>query len=262
MKLAHLVNPVSVGPESDLFVAQPITFETMRRARAYAAGEVEVEFFSAQFPEDHRVVPAEFTRTPDLNRSMLDFGEFPNGRKLPLLRDLLERLQAASEADYFIYTNVDIALMPTFYVTVAALLKQGFDSLIINRRTISTEYTRIEDLPLMYAQVGQIHPGRDCFVWRRAVQDRFRMENVCIGSGGVGKVMLVNQVATATRFREIPDFHLTFHLGDDRKWRGAGQDPYLAFNQGELRRVVESYRRDNLLPDHPLIRRFVARKGI
>ena len=33
LKLAHIVNPVVVSQSSDLFVAQPITFQTMIEAR-------------------------------------------------------------------------------------------------------------------------------------------------------------------------------------------------------------------------------------
>jgi hypothetical protein len=33
--IAHIINPVDVGVSSDLFIAQPITFETMRVAREF-----------------------------------------------------------------------------------------------------------------------------------------------------------------------------------------------------------------------------------
>ncbi len=36
MKLAHIINPVAVQGSSDLFIAQPITFETMKVARNFA----------------------------------------------------------------------------------------------------------------------------------------------------------------------------------------------------------------------------------
>jgi len=263
MRIAHIINPVGNLPaSSDLTIAQPITLETMRRARAYATTEVEVDLFTAQFPEDHGAVPADFQKTPDLDRSVLDFGDFQKKRKLPLLRDILSRLYEKSDAEFFVYTNLDIALLPHFYLGVAALLRRGADSLIINRRTISKEWTETEDLPLMYAQVGEKHPGRDCFVWRRDVLPQFHMEHACIGTGGVGKVMLVNQVATATRFQEIADFHLTFHLGDDRRWQADGPNDLLEYNQKELRKVVEFFRSRNALPEHPLIAKFIKNKGL
>jgi hypothetical protein len=261
MRIAHIVNPVAVGPESDLLVAQPITFESMRRARDYAAGEIRVDLFTTQFSEDHSMVPPDFIRTPDLTRSILDFGTFKQRRKLPLLRDILDRLHAASDAEYFMYTNVDIGLLPNFYSAVAALVRSGCDSMIINRRTISKTFTRTEDLPLIYAQVGETHPGRDCFIWRRDVYQDFRLENICIGTGGVGKVLLLCQLCTASNWQEFRDFHLTFHIGNDRVWSAPDQDDYRAFSLEELRKVANYYRARALLPQHEVLG-FLDRKEI
>jgi hypothetical protein len=35
IRMAHMVNPVLVNPSSDLHVAQPVTFESMRRVRTW-----------------------------------------------------------------------------------------------------------------------------------------------------------------------------------------------------------------------------------
>lgn len=272
MRLAHLVKPVVVPPQSDLRIAQPVTFESMRRARAFAAAKtargaeaprrrVDVELFAAHFPEDHPMVPEDFTRTADLDRSVLDFGKFRKPNRLPLVRDMLDRLYEASSADYFIYSNVDIAVMPNFYTSVAALIAKGRDALVINRRTISTKYSQPEELPLMWSELGKKHPGRDCFVWARSAYPGFKLENVCIGTGGIGKVMLVNQLCHAKHFEELTDAHLTFHLGDGRAWKDNKKDDYRAFNMQELAKVVTHYRENNLLPDHPALA-FVERKGI
>ena len=66
LTIAHVVNPVAVPPSSDLHVAQPITFETMKGAREAAGPDLEISFFSAQFPEDRVIVPSEFEMTEDL----------------------------------------------------------------------------------------------------------------------------------------------------------------------------------------------------
>ncbi len=68
---------------------------------------------------------------------MLDCGRFAVPRKLPLIKDILGRLYDASDAEYFIYTNVNIGLMPNFYVAVNAIIESGYDAFVINRRTIS-----------------------------------------------------------------------------------------------------------------------------
>jgi hypothetical protein len=83
---------VIVPESSDLFAAQPITFETMRRARAAARNVADVALLCAVFPEDRPLVPNDFVATPELERSALDFGEFKIPRKFPLIKDILDRL--------------------------------------------------------------------------------------------------------------------------------------------------------------------------
>jgi hypothetical protein len=261
MKIAHIVNPVVVSPASDLLIAQPITFASMRAARAAAAGEVEVELLTAQFAEDRAMVPADFRAAEDLTRSILDFGSFRKRRKLPLIADILARLQAASQADYYIYTNVDIAVMPYFYRTVARLLRSGLDALVINRRTISTLHTNPEELDLMYAQLGDSHPGRDCFVWRRQVTSDFVCGNTCIGTSGIGRVLQLNLAATAQQFQEFGDLHLTFHLGDERRWAEHDQEDIAAFNWSELVSVVRTLRERGTMSDHASITAFLERRA-
>jgi hypothetical protein len=262
VRLAHLVNPFAAPPGSELARAQPITFETMRRARAFAGAAARVELFTAEFPEDRAVAPADFGRTPELTRSILDLGRFEKRRRLPVLRDLLDRLHAASDADYLVFTNVDIALMPHFYLWVARRVLEGVDALAINRRTISGRFTAVDELPLMYAELGEPHPGHDCFVWRRDAYPRYRLHDVCVGTIGVGKALVVNQLCTGPRWQEVTDAHLTFHLGAERAWLAGDEADYRAFNLGELGKIVSDHRAAGRLPDHPLVARFTRNLGV
>lgn len=238
-KLAHIINPFIVGEKSDLFFAQPITFETMRVARQFAAGQVEVELFTTQYPEDHAVVPRDFRMTPDLERSVLDLGRFTIKRKLPLIKDILDRLYAASEAEYLIFTNNDIALMPYFYASVNAFIAAGYDAFAINRRIVSDEYRTLAEIPLMYAETGRKHEGHDCFVFRREHYPRYRLGNICVGMPLIGRALVWNLFCFARRFKEFKRRHLTFHLGDPvMKWQKGGQADFVAHNQNELRRCL------------------------
>ena len=237
-KIAHIVNPVLVDNSSDLFVAQPITFETMRSACTFTAGQVEVELYTAQYPEDHPVVPAGFGRTPDLEESVLDYGRFQKHRKLPLLRDILDRLYQASEAEYLVYTNVDISLQPHFYLALSQFIEAGYDAFVINRRTISDQFTTITQIPLMYAQVGESHRGWDCFIFRRDTYPRYRLGTVCLGAPRVGLALLANLLAHAEHFAEFKDLHLTFHLGNERGWRGRARGDYASHNTRQLLQVL------------------------
>lgn len=237
-KIAHIVNPVAVPKTSDLYVAQPITFESMLAARRFASETVAVELLTAQFPEDRAIIPDGFIITRDLDRSVLDFGTFHKPRKLPLMGDILNRLHESTDADYLIYTNADIALMPSFYATVDALINVGFDAFVINRRTIQAHYKDIGELPLMYAEIGQPHPGYDCFVFKRSSVPEFALEHVCIGAPKIGLALVANMACTATRFQEFSNaVHLTFHIGNDRTWASTEFQDYVAHNTRETERI-------------------------
>jgi len=240
-KLAHIVNPVIVKPTSDLHVAQPVTFETMKTAREFARGTVDVAMYSAQFPEDHGIVPPGIEITPDLERSILDFGTFPRPWKLPVMGDILERLHAAApDAEYLVYTNVDIALMPNFYVSVNRIIDEGYDAFVVNRRTITEKYKHIKEIPLMYAEAGEMHEGHDLFVFRRDVFPKYKMGRVCLGVPWVGRVLIWNLICNARRFQEFRHLHLTFHIGNDAIGLRPENVAFQNHNKAEARKVMEA----------------------
>ena len=236
--IAHIVNPVIVGPESDLYIAQPVTFETMRAARHHAT-QIRVEQYTAQYAEDRALVPAGFRATPNLTRSVMDFGTFQHPRKLPLLRDIIDRLYEATEAEYLIYTNVDIALMPHFYTEVDGFINAGYDALSINRRTISGRFTSAKEIPEMYfaANSGKPHKGHDCFVFRRATYPKYDLGNVCIGINCVGQTLLHSMARYAKRFKTFRDEHLTFHIGNTQTWGDLKWTDYLDHNMLQMTNI-------------------------
>ena len=267
LKVVHIINPVTVDDSSDLFVAQPITFETMRLARDFALDIVEVNLLTAQYPEDRALVPEWFQPTPNLERSILDIGTFRKERKLPLLVDILDHLYtAAPDADYLIYSNVDISIMPHFYLAVKRFIDAGYNAFAINRRTISKNFTGIEDIPLMFAEVGGEHPGHDCFVFRRSDYVCFNLGNVCVGMNWVGRVLLWNLICHSQKFNEFKNTHLTFHLGNDKKWKGDDYSDYTAYNKREAQKVLADLESqygpfDETKPIYHYIRDAIADKG-
>ncbi len=243
MKIAHIVNPVKVPKERDLYFAQPVTFETMRLARE-TASSFDIEQYAAFFPEDERIIPDFIRKSPLLERSILDLGRFPKKKKLPFIKDILDRLYYISGADYLIYSNVDIALAPEFYLRVSALIQQGYDGFVINRRTITKRFTRVEEIPFMLQNLpkGRVHPGFDCFVFRRDAYPRFRLGNGCVGANWIGRILLTNLLAFSSRFKSFKDKDWTFHIGDDRIWMKNGYNPYNAHNERELVHILETLR--------------------
>jgi hypothetical protein len=85
--------------------------------------------------------------TRDLDRSILAIDKKAGKRKLPLFKDIIDRLYEASNADYFIYTNVDIGLQKKFYLVISAFINDGYDAFNMTRRTIDRRFQTIEDIP-------------------------------------------------------------------------------------------------------------------
>lgn len=240
--IAHIVNPVAVKQDSRFYFIQQVTFKSMQIAKEtcekYAQGEININLYSAQFPEDRAIVPEGFIVSPDLDRSILDLYSIPNGRKLPFISDVISRVSSTSTDDIVIYTNVDIGLVPDFYRNVVTLIKSGYDAFTINRRSISDHYQSIEQLPLMYTDHGEPHRGWDCFVFRREICSDLHLGYICVGAPLIGLAMLANLMAFSKKFTQFTEEHWTFHLGNDRKWRDKANRIYARHNQQEIQRLL------------------------
>jgi hypothetical protein len=167
------------------------------------------------------------------------------------MKDLLDRLDQASKADYLIYSNVDIAVMPEFYAEVKKIIKQGYDGFVINRRTISRRHTGIKDIPLMIAEArnGERHPGFDCFIFKRSAFGHFKLGTACLGGNWIGRILVSNIMAFSRKFKIFDHECLTFHLGDDRVWLKSAHDEFNLHNEGQLIQIL------NRLTVHPEARR-------
>lgn len=219
IQITHIVNPVKVPESSDLFRAQPITFESMRRAKEYVGSTMEINLITTQFKEDREIIPEYFFKTPDLNRSVLDVGSFQENKKLPFLQDIFTKAIAWNpDADYIIYTNVDIALYPDFYKQVNSLIEKGYDGICINRNTLPEETCKGATLESLYTIEGLKHEGIDCFIIKKELLHKFDLEHSIIGTGPVGLIIANNLLHLATKFIWIRDGKWTFHMGDDKSW--------------------------------------------
>jgi hypothetical protein len=239
IKIAHIINPVKVPESSDLFVAQPVTFETMRRAKEFAKDKVDVTLLTTQYPEDCEIIPDYFIRTENLKRSVLDVGTFVKQRKLPILQDILARaVEFDTNSDYIVYTNVDIALMPHFYLFINQKIKEGFDAFVINRRTISKDFT-LETLDVAYSDLGKKHPGFDCFVFKKDAFSSFHLDLVCIGTTRIGLALIANLIMFSSKFKIFLDEHVTFHLGEDRIWENQNYLDFVKHNEDQVLGILK-----------------------
>lgn len=215
IRVAHIINPVKVNEKSDLFVAQPITFESILIAKSLSKYSDGIDLYTTQFEEDREIIPSGFIQLSNLERSVLDVNSSLKGRKLPLIADILAKAGQIEDADYIIFTNMDIALMPFFYDTVFQLLEKGHDALVINRRRLHSNYTKVEELPQMYADLGRSHPGFDCFVIKKELIEQFVLDEICVGISFLETALVHNIFSFAENPLYVPDAHLTFHIGMD-----------------------------------------------
>lgn len=198
-----------------MFCAQPITFESILAAKKFSKHNKKITLCTTQFEEDKSLIPDGFLQLSNLKQSVLDINSELKTRKLPLIKDILNKIKEIDSCDYCIYSNVDIALMPHFYDTVFEYLGQGHDAIVINRRRLSNNYMKVEELPLMYAELGKSHPGFDCFVFKKSLLDSFVLDSICVGISFLEVTLVHNIFSFAQKPLYVPDAHLTFHIGMD-----------------------------------------------
>lgn len=254
--ISHIINAIDIGPNSDLHKAQPITFQSLLNAKKYSANSVEVNLLSAQYIEDHNVVPDYVKKTRDLEKSILDYSTFQKKRKLPLIKDILDRAFEESESTYFIYSNIDISVMPNFYSSIAQLIQEGYDAIAINRRTIPASFNHAKQLPLMYAELGKPHEGIDCFVFSREAYKKYKFYNSFIGSGPVGLCFIANMITYCKKFIWLEDKHLTFHIGDDKSWTSPQLYDYIIENNQQLQQICNN-NKEVINKTNPVIKRIL-----
>lgn len=242
MKITHIINPVKVKESSDLFKAQPITFKTMREAKEFAKDVVDVSLVTTQYSEDRDIIPDYFYKTQDLERSVLDIDNFDVNKKLPLIKDIFRRaVDFDEDADYIIYSNVDIALYPHFYTSIYEFIVKGYDGICINRNTLLEEGLIDFNISELYSIKGKEHEGIDCFVIKKSIVPEMILESSIIGTGPVGLIIANNLVHLCKNFIWLRKSNLTFHIGDDKSWllENISKKSLLYFSFLEFKKILE-----------------------
>lgn len=259
--MAHLINPYACLPETPEHKTQQLVLQSIVNAHENSAQKEQVRLFAAYYHTDQCKVPYNFTLLPPLTRSVADIKSFKTRKNYPLMADLLHALYNHTNADYFVYTNMDIILMPFFYDVVFSYIQQGYDAFAINRRRISKYFLNNHSLQEIYAEIGKSHPGFDCFVFRRTLLPHFIMKNICIGIPFVEATLIYNMVAFSNRFRLFPDKHLTVHIGMEVMPRRDKE--YFAHNKQEFQKYIlpqlKPYLKAKNLPyaELPFYQRFI-----
>jgi hypothetical protein len=248
LKIAHIINPVMVDVESDLYYAQHIIFRSIIIAKEFAKENVKVKLLSAQFEEDIKLVPNWIQCTSNLERSVLDIKTFHKAKKLPLIADILDKLiRAQPNAHYYIYSNVDIGLKPHFYLFITKLIQNGVDAIAINRNDIPDHYKSIDELPEIYSEIGKPHKGIDCFVFSAKNSKKYDFQQSIVGSGPVGLCFIANMITHSNNFKWVENKDLTFHIGDTKAWKEPQLSDYVEFNFLELTKIVNTQLQNPIL---------------
>lgn len=240
MKLAHIINPVIVNESSDLYHAQPMTFKSMHKAKEKSLKmnpENPIELLSCTYEEDSTYNPRLFTQTRSLDRSILDFIKPKYSRKLPFIKDILDRCNEYA-ADYLIYTNVDIALTEDFYIKVQNYIKLGHDAIIINRTTMPSYNDQSLEWYLENIESGKPHPGYDCFIIKKELYEMFILGKIAIGINWIGEVLLRNIFKFSQNPILLQQPKMTFHMGDDLSWTNPKFEDQRQFNQNEANAII------------------------
>lgn len=240
-KFAHIINIVSPADNSSLASVQALTLQTLQAAHAAVAGRIEVELLSAQYENARVFLPEGIRATSNLKECGADRKELNTQLRLPLLKEILSKLNESKDATHFIYTNLDICLMPFFYEAVASFIEQGYDGIVINRRRISANYLTEKDLNLLYAEAGKEHTGYDCFVFSRELLNKFILKDIFIGAPPSGNDLFYNIFTFAKKPVLFTKKHLTFHAGMElyKQWGDQGIN---AFNKQQFILLLKELR--------------------
>ena len=252
MNLAHIINVMEITEvqrSSYLHIAQPVTIQSMINARNKTES-CTVDLFGVKNNFDKVELPSPFKLTNNLERCCYDvIDDLPKKKALPLIKDIILSLYRASNAEYFIYTNSDIGVLPDFYNFIYKKIKSGFDSICINRRDMPKYVNRkkidVSNFEILFSEVGKYHMGADCFVFHRDTVKKMIFGNVFIGVPPVGAVLLDQVRKTSNNFcwinhgdnkKSTAEHLLTFHIGSDRSWRDKS-NPYWIENKKQAKKI-------------------------
>jgi hypothetical protein len=244
ISFTHILNPFPSKPGSEHSVASKVTWASIRAAKAVADGEgIQVECHAVVLSGDESSAEVPTSRISLLTRTVQDIKKLRPGRPLPLIEDILKLGAEGSDCSHIIFSNMDIALQPQFYVSVHKLVATALTpdcSFAISRINIDK---RLADAGIdeMYAADGEIGQGYDCFVIPKQLIGRLDLGHSCIGAPHFDLLLyMCLDTLGGGNMRHITDAKLTFHLGNDISW--SAMMDYVEFNLTESLKVISRTR--------------------
>ena len=248
----HIINPFPCPEHSEHGIASAITYESLRIAAEEAQKRgIQVEVNAVVLPGDEIAIKPPAKLAGHIGRTIQDIRPMSPTRPFPLIADILRTGAESSKCDYLIFTNMDIAVQPNFYVQLHEIVEKRFEPdtpFTVYRRNISSHYNRIEQLPEMYRQPGQIAYGYDCFVFPKLYVSQLDLGNCCIGAAHFDYLLFIAlDAASGFRTQRINDLPLTFHIGNDIAW--SSQIDYIEHNLAESLAAIRRIRRRFEIPE-------------
>lgn len=248
----HIINPFAAAPETEHDRASRITYASVRTAAAEARGAgIDVAIKAVILPGDEAAIAAPAELGGYLHRTVQDIRVLRPIRPLPLIADILSVGAAAATGSHLVFTNMDIALQPDFYIQLHTLIGTRLDPetpFIVYRRNIPRHYTSPDALPRMYAETGEIGYGFDCFVFPKAYAASLDLGLCCVGAGHFDYLLFMAlDAASGFRIQRVNDLRLTFHIGNDIVW--TGQLDYIEHNLAESLAAIGRMRQGLVIPD-------------
>ncbi|EMG36826.1 methyltransferase, FkbM family [Desulfocurvibacter africanus PCS] len=239
IKIAHIINVFSRPGDATHKRIMQLTLDSLIQARNLDQGPIQL--IGVMQHDDHVDLPEDFSIVPSLTRTASDINSFQQQASLPLLFDILDSgIQKAHGAEYVVFSNLDICLVPNFYLAVRELIGFGFDALTINRRLLNISLLETNaSASLHLGDYGIPHAGFDCFVFRKEAYKNFIRNNACIGKGAVMRGLLYNMVAHSNKLLMLKNCHLTYHFGNDEPWRDSITSEYWKYNLNESYKVLK-----------------------
>ncbi|MDP1757414.1 MAG: hypothetical protein Q8L38_08220, partial [Pseudohongiella sp.] len=219
----HIINPFPAPENSEHGIASKITYESLRIAAEKARKRgIQVEVNAIVLPGDEIAIKPPAKLAGRLGRTVQDIRPLSPQRPFPLIYDILQLGAESSNCDYLIFTNMDIAVQPDFYLQLHEIIEKRFEPgtpFTVYRRNISSRYNSIEQLPEMYGQPGQVAYGYDCFVFPKSYVSQLDLGNCCLGAAHFDYLLFIAlDAVSGFRVKRINDLPLTFHIGNDIAW--------------------------------------------
>lgn len=251
ISFCHIINPFPCPEESEHGRASKITYESLRIAVMEARQQdIEVEIHAVVLPGDEIAIKPPAQLGGLLSRTIQDIRPMSPKRPYPLISDILRKGAESTQYDYLIFTNMDIAVQPDFYLRLHEIIEKRFEPatpFIIYRRNIPSRYHRIEQLPEMYKQPGQIAYGYDCFVFPKSYVAQLDLGHCCIGAAHFDYLLFIAlDVVSGFKAKRINDLPLTFHIGNDISW--SSQIDYIEHNLSESLAAIQRMRMRHDIP--------------